>query len=145
MKYSHGLLKKIIPKEIIKKISKECYSYLKKFERLENYYGNIHELIPETYEIINTDIYEFIKESISEIKNQGGLASGELIDATKENVIEELIEKIEKDIGAIEVLIYNLGAQSGFKNLAETSLKEFEWGWKMASQGLFRALKYFVL
>ena len=67
-----------------------------------------------------------LEESISEIKNQGGLASGELIDATKENVIEELIEKIEKDIGAIEVLIYNLGAQSGFKNLAETSLKEFE-------------------
>ena len=36
-------------------------------------------------------------------------------------MIEELIEKIEKDIGAIEALIYNLGAQSGFKNLAETS------------------------
>ena len=82
-----------------------------------------------------------LEESIAEIKNQGGLASGELIDATKEYVIEELIEKIEKDIGAIEVLIYNLGAQSGFKNLAETSLKEFEWGWKMASQGLFRATK----
>ena len=32
-----------------------------------------------------------LEESIAEIKNQGGLASGELIDATKENVIEELI------------------------------------------------------
>ena len=84
---------------------------------------------------------EGLDESIQLIKKQGGSASGQLLDATKENTIEELIKYIENDIGQIEVLIYNLGAQSGFKSLEETSLKEFEWGWKIASQGLFRSAK----
>ena len=50
---------------MIKKISLKCNSYLNKMEKIENYYGNIEEEIPEIIEIINTDIYEFIKESIS--------------------------------------------------------------------------------
>ena len=63
------------------------------------------------------------------------------MDAIKDNVIEELIEDIEKNIGPIEVIIYNLGAQTGMKFLNETSLKEFEWGWKIANLGLFRVAK----
>ena len=55
--------------------------------------------------------------------------------------MEELILKIEQDIGPIEVLVYNLGAQTGMKLLNETSLKEFEWGWRMADLGLFRVAK----
>jgi NAD(P)-dependent dehydrogenase (short-subunit alcohol dehydrogenase family) len=82
-----------------------------------------------------------LQESLDQIKSKGGEVSGELINAIDDGVIEKTIEAIEKDIGPIEVLIYNLGAQSGMKLLDETSYKEFEWGWRMASFGLFRAAK----
>ena len=67
--------------------------------------------------------------------------AGYLINAIEENVLEDLILNIEKDLGPIEVLIYNLGAQTGMKLLNETTLKEFEWGWRMADLGLFRVAK----
>ena len=82
-----------------------------------------------------------LQESLDQIQSKGGVATGELINAIDDGVIEKTIESIEKDIGPIEVLIYNLGAQSGMKLLDETSYKEFEWGWRMASLGLFRAAK----
>ena len=78
---------------------------------------------------------------VSSIEQAGGSATGYLVDAIEENVLEELIINIEKDVGPIEVLVYNLGAQSGMKLLHETTLKEFEWGWRMADLGLFRVAK----
>ena len=78
---------------------------------------------------------------ILNIEEKGGSASGYLINAIEENVLEDLILNIEKDLGPIEVLVYNLGAQTGMKLLNETTLKEFEWGWRMADLGLFRVAK----
>ena len=78
---------------------------------------------------------------VSSIEEAGGSATGYLVDAIEKNVLEELIINIEKDVSPIEVLIYNLGAQSGMKLLHETTLKEFEWGWRMADLGLFRVAK----
>ena len=78
---------------------------------------------------------------VSKIHEQGGHATGYLIDALEENALENLIEQVETEVGAIEVLVYNLGAQSGMKLLEETSLKEFEWAWRMADLGLFRTAK----
>ena len=45
---------------------------------------------------------------------------------------------IEKDIGPIEAVIYNLGAQIGDRNLQATSYRAFEMGWRLATFGLFR-------
>ena len=84
---------------------------------------------------------EGLDRLIGNIKEDGGEASGCLMNAIEENSIEETITMIEKDIGPIEVLVYNLGAQTGMKLLDQTSYKEFEWGWRMASFGLFRAAK----
>jgi len=78
---------------------------------------------------------------ILNIEKKGGSASGYLINAIEENVLEDLIINIEKELGSIEVLVYNLGAQTGMKLLNETTLKEFEWGWRMANLGLFRVAK----
>ena len=78
---------------------------------------------------------------VKNIEEEGGTASGYLINAIEENVLEELIISIEKDHGPIEVLVYNLGAQSGMKLLQETSIKEFEWAWRIADLGLFRVAK----
>ena len=82
-----------------------------------------------------------LDQLVSDIEQEDGSATGYLINAIEDNVLEELILKIEKDIGPIEVLVYNLGAQTGMKLLNETSLKEFEWGWRMADLGLFRVAK----
>jgi NAD(P)-dependent dehydrogenase (short-subunit alcohol dehydrogenase family) len=78
---------------------------------------------------------------VNNIKDQGGSANGYIMNAIEDNAIEEVITSIESDIGPIEVLVYNLGAQTGMKLLEQTSHKEFEWGWRMASFGLFRAAK----
>ena len=82
-----------------------------------------------------------LNKLVSNIEEQGGSANGYLVNAIEENVLEDLIVSIEKEIGPIEVLVYNLGAQSGMKPLHETTLKEFEWGWRMADLGLFRVAK----
>jgi len=84
---------------------------------------------------------EGLNSLVDEIKQNDGDASGFMLDATEEGSLENLILEIEKDIGEIDVLVYNLGAQSGMKLLNETSLKEFEWGWQMGSFGLFRVAK----
>jgi NADP-dependent 3-hydroxy acid dehydrogenase YdfG len=85
-----------------------------------------------------------LDQLVSDIEQEDGSATGYLINAIEDNVLEELILKIEKDIGPIEVLVYNLGAQTGMKLLNETSLKEFEWGWRMADLGLFRVAKVLI-
>ena len=52
-----------------------------------------------------------------------------------------MYKRQESEVGPIEVFVYNLGAQTGMKLLQETTHKEFEWGWRMANFGLFRAAK----
>lgn len=75
---------------------------------------------------------------VGEITDAGGSASGFMLNAVEEHSIETLVENIEKDVGAIEVAVYNLGAQIGDRALADTPLKTFEMGWRMATFGLFR-------
>lgn len=75
------------------------------------------------------------------IRSDGGDATGRLINAIEDNALEDLIVDVEQSIGPIEVLIYNLGAQIGDRNLQDTSFRAFEMGWKLATQGLFRVAK----
>ena len=81
---------------------------------------------------------EGLNKLINEIETSGGKASGSLLNVIKENSIEDLVNKIESEIGAIDTVIYNIGAQIGDRALAETSYKAFEMGWRMATFGLFR-------
>ena len=80
-----------------------------------------------------------LKKLINDIEIAGNSASGFLMNAIEEEAIESRIASIEADIGPIEVVVYNLGAQIGDRSLADTSYKAFEMGWKMATFGLFRA------
>jgi NAD(P)-dependent dehydrogenase (short-subunit alcohol dehydrogenase family) len=48
------------------------------------------------------------------------------------------VATVEADIGPIEVVLFNLGAQIGDRSLKETSPKAFEMGWRLATFGLFR-------
>ena len=79
-----------------------------------------------------------LERLVSEIEAEGGTADGFLLNAVEDNSIEERIEHIEAEIGPIEVVIFNLGAQIGNRSLAETTDKAFERGWRMATFALFR-------
>ena len=81
---------------------------------------------------------EGLKRSVARIAEDGGAASGFLLNAVAPGTIEERIAAIEADVGPIEVAVYNLGAQIGDRSLAETSHKVFELGWRLGTFGLFR-------
>ena len=72
------------------------------------------------------------------IQAEGQDASGFLLNAVEADAIESTIDRVERDIGPIEEVLYNLGAQIGDRTLADTSYKAFEMGWRMATLGLFR-------
>ena len=78
---------------------------------------------------------------VSDIKAAGGEASGFLLNAVDEGAIEKRIRQVEKEIGPIEVVLFNLGAQIGNRSLEEVTYKQFELGWRMATFGLFRMAK----
>lgn len=78
------------------------------------------------------------KEGLDRLVAEIGSATGFLLNAVEDGSIERLVEKVESDIGPIEVAVFNLGAQIGSRSLANTSLKAFELGWRMATFGLFR-------
>jgi len=75
---------------------------------------------------------------VAEIEADGGAASGYLLNAVEDGSLEDRIAAVERDIGPIQTVIYNLGAQIGDRPLAATSMKAFEMGWRLATFGLFR-------
>ena len=79
-----------------------------------------------------------LDDLIRGIEEEGGTASGFLINVVEPESIEECVEKVENDIGPIETLVFNLGAQVGNKSLSETTYKIFELGWRLATFSLFR-------
>ncbi len=79
-----------------------------------------------------------LKKLVQSIENEGGSATGFLLNAVEPESIERQVAAIESDIGPIEIAVYNLGAQIGDKSLAETNYKSFERCWRLATFGLFR-------
>lgn len=81
---------------------------------------------------------EGLNRAVASIVADGGAASGFLLNAVAPDATEERIAAVEADIGPIQVVVHNLGAQIGDRALAETSAKVFELGWRMATLSLFR-------
>ena len=75
---------------------------------------------------------------VAEIEAAGGSATGFIFNAVEQNSIEQLIARVEADLGPIEVAVFNLGAQIGDRALVQTTYKAFEVGWRMATFALFR-------
>ncbi|MEM9668848.1 MAG: SDR family NAD(P)-dependent oxidoreductase [Pseudomonadota bacterium] len=84
---------------------------------------------------------EGLQRLVEGIKSAGGDATGFLMNAIDDNAIEDRITHVEANIGPIEVVIYNLGAQIGDRDLEDTSYKAFEMGWRLGTFGLFRLAK----
>jgi NAD(P)-dependent dehydrogenase (short-subunit alcohol dehydrogenase family) len=81
---------------------------------------------------------EGLRRLVEGIEKEGGSASGFLLDAALPDAIEQRIAAVEAEIGPIEVVVFNLGAQIGDRALRDTSYKAFEMGWRLATFGLFR-------
>jgi NAD(P)-dependent dehydrogenase (short-subunit alcohol dehydrogenase family) len=75
---------------------------------------------------------------VDAIKGEGGEATGFLLDAAAPGSIEDRVAAVEDEIGPIEIVVYNLGAQIGDRALKDTSPKAFEMGWRLGTFGLFR-------
>lgn len=75
---------------------------------------------------------------VADIEAAGNSATGFMLNAIVPDAIEDLVAKVEKEIGPVKVAIYNLGAQVGNRKLADTTYKTFETGWRLATFGLFR-------
>jgi NAD(P)-dependent dehydrogenase (short-subunit alcohol dehydrogenase family) len=78
---------------------------------------------------------------VESIEEEGGSASGFLLNAVEADSLEERVAAVEADIGPIEVVVFNLGAQIGNRTLADTSYKAFETGWRLATFALFRTAR----
>ncbi len=81
---------------------------------------------------------EGLRRLVEAIEEEGGSASGFLLDASQPETLESRVVSVEEEIGPIEVAVFNLGAQIGNRALTDTSYKAFEIGWRLATFGLFR-------
>lgn len=68
---------------------------------------------------------------VKDIRADGGEAFGYASDARKEEDVEALVERIENEVGPIEVMVFNIGANVPASILDETARKYFKI-WEMA-------------
>jgi NAD(P)-dependent dehydrogenase (short-subunit alcohol dehydrogenase family) len=83
----------------------------------------------------HTDAVEKLAETI---RLEGGEAYAFGLDARVEDDVVTLIERIEREIGAIEVLIFNIGANVRFP-VVETTTRVYSKVWEMAALAGFLA------
>jgi len=72
-----------------------------------------------------------LKPLVESIRADGGQAHGFASDARKEEQVAELVDRIEREVGPIEVYVFNIGANVPCGILDETARKYFKI-WEMA-------------
>lgn len=77
----------------------------------------------------NLDQLESLAE---EIRAEGGEAHAMGVDARDEAEMTALFDRIEKDIGPLEVVVFNIGANVHF-NIRETTTRVYSKVWEMAA------------
>lgn len=73
---------------------------------------------------------------VAQIEAEGGRARAFASDARKEEEVGALVEQIEAEVGPIEVMVFNIGANVPESILTETARKYFK-VWEMACFGGF--------
>jgi NAD(P)-dependent dehydrogenase (short-subunit alcohol dehydrogenase family) len=73
---------------------------------------------------------------VEEIEAAGGRAVPYGVDARKEEEVADLVEAIERDVGPIEVAVFNVGANVRF-GIRETTARVYFKVWEMACFGGF--------
>ena len=73
---------------------------------------------------------------IAEIEAAGGRARGFALDAREEESVGAVFAEIERDLGPIEVVVFNVGANVNFP-IRDTTSRVFRKVWEMACFGGF--------
>jgi len=73
---------------------------------------------------------------VHEIEAGGGRARAFALDARDEDSVEKVFASIERDVGPLEVMVYNVGANVYFP-ITETTSRVFRKVWEMACLGGF--------
>lgn len=73
---------------------------------------------------------------VEAIRAEGGEAQGFAADARKEEDVAALVERVEREVGPIEVMVFNIGANVPSSILDETARKYFKI-WEMACFSAF--------
>jgi NAD(P)-dependent dehydrogenase (short-subunit alcohol dehydrogenase family) len=79
---------------------------------------------------------EKLEGLVREIEEAGGQAFGYSCDATQENQVVELVERIERDVGPIEVACYN-AAVGASHSITEFPADDYERVWRINTFGAF--------
>ena len=79
---------------------------------------------------------EKLEPLVAEIEAAGGRARGFALDAREEDNVAAVFAEIERDLGPIEVVVYNVGANVNFP-VRETTSRVFRKVWEMACYGGF--------
>lgn len=66
---------------------------------------------------------------------------GFLLDATNETEVNDLVALIELEMGPLELVLYNVGANMGNRELHQTSSKIFTLAWRLGCLGAFLVAK----
>jgi NAD(P)-dependent dehydrogenase (short-subunit alcohol dehydrogenase family) len=74
---------------------------------------------------------EELEALAAEIRDKGGQAHAFGVDARAEEEVAALFERIERDIGPLEVVVFNIGANVRF-GIRETTARVFTKVWEMA-------------
>jgi len=75
---------------------------------------------------------EKLKDLVAEIEAAGGKAHAFGSDARKEEAMIALFEEIERDIGEVDVAVFNIGANVNFP-IVETTARVYTKVWEMAA------------
>ncbi|HEX5064511.1 MAG TPA: SDR family oxidoreductase [Myxococcota bacterium] len=79
---------------------------------------------------------EKLEPLVAEIEAAGGRARAFALDAREEEKVQKVFESIERELGPLEVMIFNVGANVSFPIL-ETTSRVFRKVWEMACFGGF--------
>ncbi len=79
---------------------------------------------------------EKLEPLVKQIEAEGGAARAFGVDARKEEQMVELVETIEREIGTLEVAVFNIGANVRF-GIRETTARVYFKVWEMACFGGF--------
>ena len=90
----------------------------------------------EEFHVVGTRRRGDIETLVAEIEATGGKATGIHNDAQKEEEVVDLVERIERDIGAVEVFIFNVGGNVKFP-IVETTTRVYTKVWEMCALAEF--------
>ena len=86
----------------------------------------------EGFHVVGTRRRGDIETFVAEIEAAGGKATGIHNDARKEEEVVDLVQRVERDIGAVEVFIFNVGGNVRFPIL-ETTTRVYTKVWEMCA------------